>query len=383
MSIWDRRFARSNPTAEPALLFSHATDDFTRGSSQIASLRYSSTREGAFAVLNAAGGLKVYETAKVSDQEPLASPASSMALHHGLSTDGVMDMHKPRGGWRESATSLLEAGRAYGGTSTSGTRTPSARPDGETLFVTRINDLAQSIKAIKPDHRVANFDWINTGENHATLRVLALRNDGALEIMSCPSPVPSLAWGSRNEFLVTCERDLKMIPAPDTRSDNTEGKPRRKSISPDDDEDDGAHKYTYTGGGSSPEQRLGLHEKRRMERSNSIVQLEEYLLEAEAVLKNDICVTMKRRVESGYEMDCKANAVLTEGDRADPYLNDMWTWLDGARDCAVEGGMTSGPLDLSYLGIYGVWHGGKGREKPYAALWCDTKRLQRRLLSPG
>lgn len=355
VTVWDRRFARNNPAGEPALLFQRSTEEFNR---PITHLRYSNSREGVFAVLNSLGGLRVYETAKILNQES----TSSIGL---IGNDnGIVEGHKSRvGGWRDSAASLLEAGRgAYGGgkdgTSTSGTRTPNPRTDGETLLVNRINDIATSYKTRKTDKQIVCFDWMlegrGGGAHSGTLKILAAKGDGDLEVLQCAGSIPSIAWGSRNEFAITCENDLKIMPTPKLEADEETIRFRRKSVSELEDLDD---KYQSYSGGESPDQKAGILELAR-QRSNSIVRPEDFLLPVRQVLKNDICVVMRKRVEAGYLMDCAKNAALTK--KENQYLEDMWVWLDGAQECVRNERMTTQTLNLSFLGVLAVWRGGKG-----------------------
>jgi hypothetical protein len=331
---------------------------------QISHLRYSNSREGAFAVLNAGGGLRVYETSKILNSES-ATPVGIIG-----SDSGIVEGHKTRGGWRDSAASLLEAGRgAYGGggggTSTSGTRTPNpSYQGGETLVVSRINDIAYTNRSGKGDQRIACFDWMlegrGGGAHSGALKILAVKGDGSLGIIRSPGPAPSIAWGSRNEFAVTCENDLQIMSTTQKKSEQPEEqevqvqlRPRRKSISELEDTDYRDHAYS---GGESPDNKTEATPNRR-QRANSIVRPEDFLLNAQEVLQNDICVVMRKRVEAGYLMDCKKNAALAKKEE-NPYLEDMWIWLDGAHECAKDGGMMTETLNLSYLGVLGIWTGG-------------------------
>jgi WD40 repeat protein len=352
VTIWDRRYARNNPGGEPALVFNRAMDDIKLNNARITHLRHSSTREGVFAVLNDWGALRVYETAKISNHEPFV-PASIGIID---SDNGITD-HKPRtSGWRDSAASLLEAGRgAYGGgTSTSGSRTPNPRNDGETLFVNRINDLEVPRKGGKVDNKITCFDWIHEGRRGSSgrLKILAFKGDGSIEVLSCPISVPNISWGCRNQFAVTYGNDLQVMKSSTIEPIDNGARPRRKSIY-DADLDE---KYQLHGSRNT-ELRLGMLEKRSNERSNSIVRMEDFLLDPKEVLKNDMCMVMRKRVEAGYLMNCARNATLAA--KENQYLEEMWIWLDGAVECAKDGGMMASTLDLSFLGVMAVWYGGK------------------------
>ncbi|CCX11372.1 Similar to WD repeat-containing protein YBL104C; acc. no. P38164 [Pyronema omphalodes CBS 100304] len=357
VAVWDRRYSKLNSSGESSLIFRSSTDDATPAS-QINHLRHSSTRAGVFAVLNSSGGLRVYETAKIMNQE-----ANTTIGIIGSDNGSEGPNHKSRvGGWRDSAASLLEAGRAYkDGTSTSGTRTPvpMARTDGETLLVTRINDIATA--SPKPDQRVVCFDWMTEGygeSRSSTLKILSMKGDGSMEVLRCAGSVPSLAWGSRNEFAITSDNDVEIMPAPSVNAEREVViRPRKKSISDLEDLDE-KHLHSYSGG-ESPDQKLGMGMmEHARQRSNSIIRPEDFLPEVREVLKNDICMVMKKRVEAGYMMDCSKNAELAM--REDQYLEDMWIWLDGAAECVASDGMLGQALDLSFLGVHSVWNGGTG-----------------------
>jgi len=371
VTVWDRRFAKGSPTQapEPALQFGRAAGDESKNLG-IWHLRYSNTREGAFAVLNEDGGLRVYETAKILNIE---NPPTIGMIG---SDSGIVESHK-RLGWRDSAASFLEA-RAYGsgredkgsgggglgGTSTSGSRTPVYRNDGgETLLVSRINDIRPMDRTSSGDtsQRIAFFDWLCEGvgaggPRSGRMTLLTVKGDGSLEIIKCPGPAPSMAWGSRNEFAITCENNLKIMSTPKLEQPEEEItlRPRRKNNSELEDLD----RYHYSGG-ESPDQRGQSQEVfGRRNRANSLARPEDFLPDARQVLQNDICVVMRKRVEAGYLMNCAKNAALVAQDNS--YMEDMWVWLDGAHECSSNDGMMTAALNLSFLGVLGVWHGGKG-----------------------
>jgi hypothetical protein len=89
-----------------------------------------------------------------------------------------------------------------------------------------------------------------------------------------------------------------------------------------------------------------------------------------AQLKSDILdQIMLQRAARGYLFDCTQNqAIATD----DPWLQDVWRWIKGkftiffmsakiinyilgAEHAAADDGMISGPLDLSYMGVYTIW----------------------------
>lgn len=89
-----------------------------------------------------------------------------------------------------------------------------------------------------------------------------------------------------------------------------------------------------------------------------------------AQLKSDILdQIMLQRATSGYLFDCVKNQAIAADD---PWLQDVWRWIKGrfsssfvtaqiinyilgAEYAAADDGMISGPLDLSYMGVYTIW----------------------------
>jgi len=295
VAVWDRRFIRYAGSGEPALYFVRPTDEYGRSGSsgtQITSLRYSSTKQGTFGVLNSGGKLKTYDTAKVSDQDPhLASPLGL----YGAPATAASAIAEPdkRGGWGDSAASLLGGGMRGAPVA----RAQNRRTDGQTLFVTRISDLSTA-RGSKSEKRIVSFDWMSDPQGTSrgeVLRTLCLRSDGSVDVNHSSGVATSLAWGSRNGLSITSGKDLKILPSPDIFGVDT-FKPGSRERSLEHDEE----ASPIVG---SPGSRLGMHEKRPAERSNSVVRREDFLLDPLEVLRNDICVVMRRRVEQGYEVD--------------------------------------------------------------------------------
>ncbi|CAZ82030.1 unnamed protein product [Tuber melanosporum] len=366
VAVWDRRFIRYAGSGEPALNFVRPTDEYGRSGTQIASLRYSCTKQGTFGTLNSGGRLRAYDTAKISDQDP--HTVSSLGLYGAPATvaSAAAEPDK-RSGWGDSAASLLGGGMRNGPVA----RTQNRRTDGQTLFVTRINDLATT-RGSKIERRIVSFDWMSDPQGASrgeVLRTLCLRSDGSVDVIVSSGVATSLAWGSRNGLSITSGKDLKILPPSDSLGIDT--------VKPDGEGRSVAHKEEASSIVGSPGFGLGMHEKHPAERSDNVVRREDFLLDPAEVLRDDICVVMRRRVEQGYEMDCAKNAGLTE----DVYLKNMWMWLRGACESAMDNGMVSGLLDLSYMGVFGIWQGGIGKtqesrlttaKRPSASDWADT-----------
>ena len=101
----------------------------------------------------------------------------------------------------------------------SGVKAPSSRSDGETLLLTRINDIAHAKLQGRVDRLIVSFDWmsdiygVSRGE---ALRALCLEHDGLIDVLSLSGISTSLAWGSRNDLSTTHGSGLRILPPPNT-----------------------------------------------------------------------------------------------------------------------------------------------------------------------
>ncbi|KAH8879414.1 hypothetical protein GQ53DRAFT_834188 [Thozetella sp. PMI_491] len=73
---------------------------------------------------------------------------------------------------------------------------------------------------------------------------------------------------------------------------------------------------------------------------------------------------MLLRAKERYLFDYTLNQEIVADD---PWLRDVWAWVAGAEEAAMEGGVMSHPLDLSYMGVYTVWTNNLG-SKPLQRL---------------
>ncbi|EMR10478.1 hypothetical protein PNEG_01191 [Pneumocystis murina B123] len=90
--------------------------------------------------------------------------------------------------------------------------------------------------------------------------------------------------------------------------------------------------------------------------SNSKIDQEydtEYSFNIQDILENDISYLMYKRAKDGYGMEPAKNKKILEN----TYLLDLWTWINNAENLALENKMISSDFDLSYQGVYNIWHG--------------------------
>ncbi len=92
---------------------------------------------------------------------------------------------------------------------------------------------------------------------------------------------------------------------------------------------------------------------------------------------------MLRRAVDGYLFDCENNKTVVSDD---PWLQDLWEWIKGkssrrtnycmlsncigAEEAALGNRMVSGPLDLSYMGVYTIWMNLLGKPSPQSLCSC-------------
>ncbi|KAL6452836.1 SEA4 SEH-associated protein 4 [Candida maltosa Xu316] len=83
-------------------------------------------------------------------------------------------------------------------------------------------------------------------------------------------------------------------------------------------------------------------------------------LDSSDIIGNDICVTIRKRAEMGYEVDCDKNiSILEKLDVSNNklFLKNTWKWLSLAKKSLDKGTMISEGIDLGYQGVLGIWNG--------------------------
>ena len=157
VAVWDRQSPRSSSSSgEPTLNFLRPADDYGRIGRQVASLRFPRSKSVAFAVLCSNGGFPHVRYCSISEQDP--SMSSSLGLYSAAAAETVPEPHRPRGSWKDSGVSLLDSAR--NGRS-SGVKAPSSRSDGETLLLTRINDIDHAKLQGRVGRWIVSFDWMS------------------------------------------------------------------------------------------------------------------------------------------------------------------------------------------------------------------------------
>ncbi|EPS44283.1 hypothetical protein H072_1721 [Dactylellina haptotyla CBS 200.50] len=320
MAIWDRRFA-GRGMQESALTFPKIHDDYGMGRAHsvltIHSLRYSRENPASFGVLGTNGVLNLYQLGT-----QVATPASTEGIGGVAAVARFKDPSK------------LEADKTHR----------------ESLFVTKVAETPFK-RPLRYENTMTSFDWISDGSLNPDLRVISLARNGAITAYTVPTNPIVTAFGARNNFATTDGQNVTILNEPSTKLINVAEPNHTLTFEDDrigytDDDDDSSP--------STPEY-PPTRKNKEPPRRESVINPEDYMFDPRDTLRIDISVTMRRRAEQGYQFNCAQNEKLVTKSKKETELAEMWRWLDGAMECADGGGMCSNDLDLSYLGVLGIW----------------------------
>ncbi|KAK6534206.1 hypothetical protein TWF281_005539 [Arthrobotrys megalospora] len=327
MAIWDRRFA-GRGLQDAALNFPKIIDDHHGMGRQhsvltIHSLRYARENAASFGVLGTNGVLNLYQMGT-----QVATP---------VSTEGIGGVAAVA---RFKDPSKLEADRL----------------NRESLFVTKVSETPFK-RPTRYENTMTSFDWISDGSAEPDLRVISLARNGGITAFTVPTNPIATAFGARNNFVMTDNENATVLNAPSTKLINV-AEPNHTLTLGDDhmgyNDDDDEEESNSSTTPEHPVMKMGVVSRGDLRRE-SVVNPEDYMFDPRDTLRIDISVTMRRRAEQGYQFDCAQNEKLVTKAKKENELAEMWRWLDGAMECTEGDGMYSGGLDLSYLGVLGIW----------------------------
>ncbi|KAL2074388.1 hypothetical protein VTL71DRAFT_8166 [Oculimacula yallundae] len=377
--IWDRR-AGGRSTASPMYLESTDQDEVPWGavlkldraievekSTYVKQLRYSREQRGALGVLSAAGQLQILQTMK-----EFIEPGSSNDV--------------------AESPELLEIKKSY---------------DLEYPFF-------EHNHRRKYEHRIVSFDWLNLGTSDLQGRVVGLRANGEFEILQMPATTANqlsqlIPWKppyhdddpylDLMHFADPLEQERVLGPLYSTaaKSEVAVFGPERfatrsgmsalyeevkKSLESTEDPvvdllaPQNSALGATTSTGSVPESlgddftQLNLEPKEGKRQSAPDNTSSEPPKTSSRELNEESHFTTMSRIAStkstraqldhvmlhralkGYLFDPRINKSTVVDD---PWLQDVWEWIEGAEEATRDDGMVSMPLDLSYLGVYTIW----------------------------
>lgn len=334
VSVWDRRFAgrttattpQEGPPPGAVLEIKPAVDNSQ--SASIWSLRFSGTKRGLFGALSSTGEIKIVEIAQHSVKGlPTVSP------------------HNPHGG------------------------TPWAFKH----YVRQTKNLTypwyDEERGMDEANRVVACDFMSANCVEKGASLLALHPSREIERLNIPDRSPQIFLTAMDELYVF--NDVKKSFKPQykyfTAAEELLGF-RLKVDGLSLDRQSSAEKalndstsrlsklslehHKASMGSASGESSESMHEEAL---SLSFPDYTPELPEALAFLG-----TQKRRCQEGYRLDPARNKDIVADD---PWLVDMWDTVKRFDDMARNGGMRSGGLDLSYLGVHAIWNNSFGKHR--------------------
>ncbi|OBT78412.1 hypothetical protein VF21_02154 [Pseudogymnoascus sp. 05NY08] len=240
------------------------------------------------------------------------------------------------------------------------------------------------------DDRIVSFDWVTLGSSYYQPRVITRRSNHkmgvilkpsmsrnlVLDLMDFSSRAKHTSRGAVPKFSDEKEREavLKPLLESQKRKDiefGPDGKIKKSEppLSPTSpgttskfdtvlvaaDESSMARSNELAGKGLD-----GLLTGRILssrERHEQLFSRKSNDLGSKDALPDRINSQMIARIKQGYLFNCQRNADML---MVDPWLKDVWVWIDGAEAAAAGDGMVSGPLNLAYMGVQSIWNNDLG-----------------------
>jgi len=344
VSIWDRRFIHKSTNTSPdsgsqsVLELRPAVDNSQTAS--VWSIRYSGHKRGRFGVLSSTGAIRIYDIAEHS------IPPSSRP-------SGVYNF--------------------YGGNSWGGSQYVSRTHELQYPFYDKVHGQEEGSRAIA-------FDWVGlAGEGDTDgQNVIALRLTREVNLLTAPRP-KTFQMTARDD-LVLCDGKSISIMQPYRRSTRVEedvSEARRAITS--------INHETQVDPTTDPEwqQKPPIIDSRPLNAQTlealkqpgaSIQRTQTWLSRGGelSTLQNlkaaefphalTLLNVHKRRCQEGYRLDTSINKGIAKEDEGLWRLWAIISRMESLRYSQV-GGMLTDTLDLSYIGVYGIWHSTFGSDK--------------------
>ncbi|KAI9849472.1 MAG: hypothetical protein M1837_004092 [Sclerophora amabilis] len=334
--VWDRRAGsrssaanlssanqRSGQEQSGAILeYNVAADNphFTPQSS-IWSVRFSRSQRGSLGVLTSDGQLKTYETAK----EYVPPEQTRHGEHQQLWTKRI----------RTIQPTFIDGGRGP--------------PESS---------------------RVLSFDFMTYGQSEDEHSILIYQGDGRLQTFRLNKPPPPIDINFVGDAIVGTTTQLCQWYSNSGANEERSTSQIFKAIRDKAEEGNAAKEEPSipANGAIAQEVESVPSSRRKHEQLLSIgspggKSLHSELLTAET--------TLCRRAKEGYLYDCALNIKILSDD---PWLQNLWEWVERAEKAAKQDGMVYGHLDLSLLGVHSIWTRDLGRHTK-SRLRGDTNEL--------
>jgi len=318
--IWDRR-AGNRSTSVPVSYLSAAQGDVVPEVSleikrpidipgTIWSLRFATTRRGCLGVLSSTGHFKTYS----------------------ISLDYISDDER---GERERKSGHGREDYYYP----------------EKVHVHQVRDVRRAhyhpTEKCDEAERIVSFDFTTVGHKLNEPNILALTGIGRVEIFGLPTP-PEPAIFSSTGFLY--QGNGEWHPLIGTRGEGkTDPEAAKEDIK-------AAKRRSRPNGGHKREPKLTLEKG-----SKQISNLQKYERDFDVVFFEratsvtellSLTAQQRTRCRLGYCFSAAKNRSVVQDS---PRLQSFWTWMERASKIASSGDLIHDNLDLSYVGVHGIW----------------------------
>lgn len=304
VTVWDQRMVKQRNDANGAVLEFRPIVDNSQPAS-IWSLRYSGTKKGTFGVLANTGEFKIMELAQHSHQLETLKSNTDTAMARAWSLPlYAKTSHHLRHPWHS-------------------------------------RDFPQ-----KQKDRIMAYDFMAKGSPLDGQCALALHANREVEVIKVPPPAPRINVSALGEIYkdrttIARPRSRHGTVAEDLGEIQNEALGRRGGLGPADLSE------SLNGLGISDHQQPSppLREDiLRLAYPDVKIPLTDYLASMQGA---------KRRCQEGYSLKCAPNRVIVAND---PWLVDVWTFVERMDKHALNDGMVGNGLELNYLGIESIWN---------------------------
>ncbi|KAL8928137.1 MAG: hypothetical protein Q9172_001047 [Xanthocarpia lactea] len=238
------------------------------------------------------------------------------------------------------------------------------------LRTKRIHHVGPLPESDRPDNaRIVSFDFTNLAGLKGTPSAITLRGTGSVEIYELKGRPPTYALSSDGELVgsgIRVDMDSQ-IPT----KDGSLAPLGLLHVKPSTDEQATGLANTLgllgfsqqPKGETLPKAEMSKRDKgplcSRERHENWYENL--YLNDVSSIAAALATLTLdRRRCVEGYLFDCRKNMEVVVDD---PWLSDMWEWIERAKRLATDEIFVVRGIDLSYLGVCNIWNIDIGSEK--------------------
>ncbi|CAK9439413.1 uncharacterized protein LODBEIA_P35460 [Lodderomyces beijingensis] len=382
LCIWDRRMLTSSQksrgsttgglvvTETPILQFNKLLSDSPGRKIQNPCVRYSSIRRGEFSSIFNGDLIRRWHTSSVPACYGLqgngngkvtttttTTAASSSPFPSAATTETAAAENTVTGSLKKQASQLY-------------------RNSDDSLFVSMVLD-------VKTDYeKVISFDYSPDITSHTSTNFVCMRQSGSVFRMPVVESIEALDFNPFNEFSIAGPEGTStdfilddsqkkeasankfgdgVIPNQELRrfdSDELDLELDMREVSTADDEE------------NELDRPLNMYDVDFAESP-----LTKLLLDPSKVIRNDICLTIRKRAMMGYGTDPEKNGEIVE--KLDPEgnqlsLHQVWQWLCMAKKSLEKGTMVSEGIDLGFQGISGIWSGSEALNNQKRSMTTST-----------